>query len=621
MSDLVKGITWGVVVCGLSAVAVSLIAPPPEVAIPPVAGIGAPSQEAVAAGKGAPGALPAADAAPEIVALAEPAAPSAAPKPPEVREQALPPPPATAPAPDPVAAAPAESAPAVTPAQDAEVPRASVDAPAVTLAEASPQVDATSPDAPPAASEETVETPEGLPERQAPEVATESPMGQAPAPIAAAPSEPVPVEAAPVVPARPALPTGSVPEAPVVAAATEEAVAPRPGFIRVQPRPAPLAEPPLAPVAGSVPPTVSSVPQPPGAALPEPPLTIGAAETTAEPAPRIIALPQIATPAAGKTAPPAVIEPEVVQPLPEPAPLVPAGTEAEPRILAAPPEPQADLAAETEADPAPKINRPAVISGMPGKRVGRLPTIAAPVLSGDQPAASAAEAPAAEDKPLTGRPIEDDALPFDAGDSRPRLAIVLIEGADATALQDLPSAPLAVAVDPSAPTAAEEMQKLRAAGREVVALGPLPDGARPEDAAVAVSGYLATLPQAVAMIENAPGGLQPSPQTAAQVVDELARGGRGLIAYPGGLNQSARLAADAGLPFGEIYRDLDSVGEDPVAIRRTLDQAAFRAGQTGRVIVIGHASPQTVAALARWLGSPRAGTVVVAPVSAVLLGR
>ena len=53
-------------------------------------------------------------------------------------------------------------------------------------------------------------------------------------------------------------------------------------------------------------------------------------------------------------------------------------------------------------------------------------------------------------------------------------------------------------------------------------------------------------------------------------------------------------------------------------IRRFLDQAAFRAGQEGSVIMVGRLRPDTITALVIWVSSERVRGVALAPVSAVL---
>ena len=59
-------------------------------------------------------------------------------------------------------------------------------------------------------------------------------------------------------------------------------------------------------------------------------------------------------------------------------------------------------------------------------------------------------------------------------------------------------------------------------------------------------------------------------------------------------------------------------GESPAVMRRYLDRAAFKAAQDGRVIVAAKASADTMAALLEWTVEGRAGTVALAPASALL---
>jgi polysaccharide deacetylase 2 family uncharacterized protein YibQ len=66
---------------------------------------------------------------------------------------------------------------------------------------------------------------------------------------------------------------------------------------------------------------------------------------------------------------------------------------------------------------------------------------------------------------------------------------------------------------------------------------------------------------------------------------------------------------------------LDRERESGVVIKRYLDRAALKAGQVGRVVVIGHSYPETVTALFSWAMSDRPATVALAPVSAVLLAK
>ena len=104
-----------------------------------------------------------------------------------------------------------------------------------------------------------------------------------------------------------------------------------------------------------------------------------------------------------------------------------------------------------------------------------------------------------------------------------------------------------------------------------------------------------------------------------QVTAILAQSGHGLVTMDKGLNTMPKLARKAGVPASPIFRDFDSKGQDAVVIRRFLDQAAFRAGQEGAVIMLGRSRPDTISALLLWGLQDRAGTVALSPVSAVLL--
>ena len=67
-----------------------------------------------------------------------------------------------------------------------------------------------------------------------------------------------------------------------------------------------------------------------------------------------------------------------------------------------------------------------------------------------------------------------------------------------------------------------------------------------------------------------------------------------------------------------MFRDFDSKGQSSQVIRRFLDQAAFKAGQEGAVVMLGRLRPDTVSALLLWGLQNRAGEVALAPISAVL---
>lgn len=222
------------------------------------------------------------------------------------------------------------------------------------------------------------------------------------------------------------------------------------------------------------------------------------------------------------------------------------------------------------------------------------------------------------DQPALGR----HAAIFDNPAELPAMSVILI---DTGALDGGPALltglpfPVSVAIDAGQPGAAELMRAYRAAGFEVLALARLPVGAQPTDVEVTLEAAFATLPEAIGLLDAGEGGLQANSAITTQAMARLANDGRGLVTEAQGLNMAVRAAADAGVPAGTIYRDLDSDGQDAATIRRFLDQAAFRARQDGGVILLARLRPDTLSALILWGGANRAGQVVLAPVS-VLLG-
>lgn len=251
------------------------------------------------------------------------------------------------------------------------------------------------------------------------------------------------------------------------------------------------------------------------------------------------------------------------------------------------------------------------------------PTIGTPVVPltqrNAQPAVPAQQAPAA-DSP-SGPAIEVYAAEFENPENRPMMAIVLIDDASAVgieALQDFPY-PLTFAVDPSAPGAAAKMARHRAAGFEVVALTNLPAAATAQDAEVSLSVWLNKVPEVVAVLEGTGAGIQGNRGLSDQVTDIVSDFGLGLITQANGLNTVQKLAARDGVPSAIVFRDFDGAGQTPTVMRRFLDQAAFRAGQQGGVIMLGRLRPDTISALLLWGLQDRASRVALAPVSAVLL--
>ena len=237
------------------------------------------------------------------------------------------------------------------------------------------------------------------------------------------------------------------------------------------------------------------------------------------------------------------------------------------------------------------------------------------------PAQDAAPEPAPETtEPMGPKPVELWAQPFENPGDKPLMAIVLIDDAQsvgAEALAAFPS-PMTIAVDPRLPDAPERMARHRAAGFEVLALADLPEDAAPQDAEMTMGAILSRVPESVGVLEGVETGIQGNRPLADQVAAILRDRGYGLVTQDNGLNTVPKLAAREGVPTAVVFRDFDGADQTPTVMRRFLDQAAFRAGQVGGVVMLGRVRPDTISALLVWGLQDRASRVTLAPVSAVL---
>lgn len=252
-----------------------------------------------------------------------------------------------------------------------------------------------------------------------------------------------------------------------------------------------------------------------------------------------------------------------------------------------------------------------------GVKTGRLPRI------GDAPAATDDDLIVLDDTAL--QPIERFAARFENPDGKPVFSILLIDsgdpGLDRAALAALPF-PVTFALDPLLPDVAGIAAGYREAGQEIVMLATsIPAGATPADLEVTFEAHGAALPEAVAVMDLAEGGFQGDRMLASQVIPIIQAQGRGLLTYDAGLNPADQVASRDGVRAATIFRRLDADGEAAPTIRRYLDRAAFRAAQTGRVVVVGETRPETVAALVEWAVEGRAAAVAIAPVTAALVAR
>ncbi|CUH81771.1 Immunoglobulin A1 protease autotransporter precursor [Tritonibacter multivorans] len=217
-------------------------------------------------------------------------------------------------------------------------------------------------------------------------------------------------------------------------------------------------------------------------------------------------------------------------------------------------------------------------------------------------------------------PFEANSAPSKLVEGQPYMSIILIEeegSVGAEALADFPY-PLTFAIDPALPDAAERMAARRAAGFEVMVLADLPRSASAQDAETALPVWLGELPGAMGILEGVETGVQGNRPLASQVAALARDMGYGLVMQDKGLNTVQKLAHREGVPSGVVFRDFDGAGQDPRAIRRFLDQAAFRAGQEGAVLMLGRLKPDTISALLMWGLQDRASRVALMPTSASL---
>lgn len=313
------------------------------------------------------------------------------------------------------------------------------------------------------------------------------------------------------------------------------------------------------------------------------------------------------------TSPVVVPTPEISEPTPEP-------------------EPEQEVA-NLEKPAAPAVPNTSVLDGdgslesagpledrASNVRTHRLPTIGGGAADPTTPSQDAGGSDTAMVD--TGLAIQQFSQPFTALDNRPLMAILLLPDGQGfeVGTTNLPF-PVSYVVDASQKDAAQNMTAIRNQGFEVVALMPLPGGASPQDVETAFQTYLNRVPEAVAALDTDQAGFQSGRQVATQVAQILAATGQGMITYSKGLNSAPQIAEREGVPAALVFRVFDGAGQDGAAIKRFLDQAAFRAGQHSGVILVGHNRPETIRALTEWSLGNRASTVAMAPVSAVLLAQ
>lgn len=302
----------------------------------------------------------------------------------------------------------------------------------------------------------------------------------------------------------------------------------------------------------------------------------------------------------------------------------PVQEQAEPAAAAPEPE-QADPEPQQAADPEDGDgSRIAALPQAGSPDATRGPSIGKPVVPLTERASTPVVVEEAEEVVVPpAKPILAHGAAFENPDERPLMSILLIDDGGALgldALMDFPY-PVSVALDPNSPDAGDRMAGYRAAGIEVVMLADLDRNAAPQDAETTLSVWMDRLPEVVAVLEGPTSGIQGSRALSDQVTDMLKASGHGLITQNSGLNTVQKLALREGVPSAVVFRDFDGAGQTPAVIRRFLDQAAFRAGQEGAVIMLGRLRPDTISALLLWGLQDRASRVALAPVSASLLSK
>lgn len=207
-------------------------------------------------------------------------------------------------------------------------------------------------------------------------------------------------------------------------------------------------------------------------------------------------------------------------------------------------------------------------------------------------------------------------------EQKPLFTILLIDDGSAgvdragLAAQDVP---LTIMIDAAKPEALAHAKIWRAGGQEVVLSGAgLPSGLSGPAYGAALKSLAESLPEALALVDPDGRTFQNDLGLAAEIVPVLAKSGRGLVTLDQGANPADQSAKREGLPHGRIFRKLDVDGEAAEVVARYLDRAAFKAAQEGRVAVLGHVRPETVAGIMQWAVEGRAASVALAPLSALL---
>ncbi len=368
-------------------------------------------------------------------------------------------------------------------------------------------------------------------------------------------------------------------------------------------------------------------------------LTTVELQDTSPPVPQIDTNVATAPPAPPEptAAPPSVVEQETVvaeaepatEPLPEPAAQEPAPVAEEPapvvdEPVAAPSSGQQAQTPQTDgADPAPEVVIAQTEDDAPAE-TGPAVRINRPSTATEEPTEPQSEAAETDAVPTDAPALQRYAAPFENPDNLPLISVVLVDDNGlpdaAQVIAALPFQPTVV-VDALADSAGGKAASYRAAGVEVAMQLALPSGAQPVDVEVAFEAAFGIVSEAAMLFSDGTGLVQDNRRVTAQVMQILADDGRGFVSVQRGLGGALRAASQESVASAEIMRDLDGAEETAGAIARALDQAAFRARQTGTAVVMGRMTPQTLQVLSEWSADLDTDTLLIAPVSAILLGQ
>jgi polysaccharide deacetylase 2 family uncharacterized protein YibQ len=330
-----------------------------------------------------------------------------------------------------------------------------------------------------------------------------------------------------------------------------------------------------------------------------------------------------------------------------------------PPQAAAPPPPAAPAAAAPTAAPvagaagAPSIALPALPGPTSVPQVTSKPpqdmTAAAPAAPGPAPPAAAPQAPGAQTAAAVAPPApqakppappaiwQQLASPFDANDTRPRIAVVIVDlglssAATQAAIQNLP-ARVTLGFSPYADNLTNWINLARAAGHEVL-LGlpmeptsfptrdPGPEtlltSLSPTENLDRLNWVLSRATGYVGVTNNMGSRFTASAQALRPVLVTLRdRGLMFLDARTTPRSEAAHLATEIGLPRAINDRMIDEEASR-VAIDAMLADVEKVAKETGNAVAMGQAYPVTFERLSAWLPTLDGKGIVLAPITALV---